>query len=71
MIRAIVLHASLQGHAADRIASRLLAGLAYAKRLELERAAEPSRRASLLGIKLALDALEAEAVDEDAKVVRT
>jgi phosphopantetheinyl transferase len=59
MIRAIVLHGSLQGHAADRNASRLLAGLAYAKRLELERAAEPSRRASLLGIKLALDALEA------------
>jgi len=59
MNRVIVLHASLAGHWAACPLTGLVGHIAYAKRLELERASATARQASLLGIELAMQAITA------------
>ncbi len=59
MNRAIVLHARLAGHAAAHLLAGLLSQIAYAKRLEIERASPAARQVSLLGIELAMRAITA------------
>jgi phosphopantetheinyl transferase len=56
MRRVIVLHAPSPGHAAPEWERSLLARLPYARRLELESCAPGTRRLSLAGIALLLDA---------------